>query len=180
MDGKVCCVTGHRPKGFPFPYSGGESKRKYLADMRAIIEKLIDGGYRLFVSGGALGADSDFAETVLGLKETHPDISLEIAVPCVNQNGGWTAGDKSRYSEILARADKITHVSDVYSAGCMQKRNRYMVDESDLVLAFRNGNTRGGTYNTVKYAQSTGKEIITYDLKTLEFKEGDIQLKFTL
>ena len=41
----------------------------------------------------------------------------------------------------------------------MQKRNEYMVDLADKVIAVWNGST-GGTYNCVKYAEKCGKEII--------------------
>jgi uncharacterized phage-like protein YoqJ len=41
----------------------------------------------------------------------------------------------------------------------MQKRNEYMVDKCDKLLAVWNGTT-GGTHNCIKYAKSKGKEII--------------------
>ena len=42
----------------------------------------------------------------------------------------------------------------------MQKRNRYMVDKSDIILAIWNGEKSGGTWNTIEYAQKKGKKII--------------------
>ncbi len=41
----------------------------------------------------------------------------------------------------------------------MQKRNEYMVDKSNLVLAIWNGDKSGGTWNTIKYAMKKGKNI---------------------
>ena len=40
----------------------------------------------------------------------------------------------------------------------MMKRNKYMVDKSDIVVAVWNG-SKGGTANTVKYAKQSGKTI---------------------
>ena len=37
----------------------------------------------------------------------------------------------------------------------MQKRNEFMVDKADMVLAIWNGNQKGGTWNTIKYATKT-------------------------
>ena len=42
----------------------------------------------------------------------------------------------------------------------MQIRNRWMVDNSDLVLAVFDGKKEGGTWNCVKYAKSKNKEIV--------------------
>ena len=41
----------------------------------------------------------------------------------------------------------------------MNLRNKYMVDNSDLLLAVWNGK-KGGTANTVKYARKKEKEVV--------------------
>lgn len=41
----------------------------------------------------------------------------------------------------------------------MQKRNEYMVDLADRVIAVWDG-SKGGTATCVKYAEKVGKEII--------------------
>ena len=64
------------------------------------------------------------------------------------------------YNSILARADKVVLVSDEeYKPYLMQKRNEYMVDETDKLVAVWDG-TAGGTGNCVNYARKVGKEII--------------------
>ena len=50
-------------------------------------------------------------------------------------------------------------VQDHYGPGCMQRRNRYMVDHSALLIAVYDGRKTGGTYYTVKYAKSLDKDI---------------------
>ena len=41
----------------------------------------------------------------------------------------------------------------------MMERNRFMVDNSSILLAYLRED-RGGTYNTVKYAEKKQKQII--------------------
>ena len=159
MDKKTCCCTGHRPKGFPFEYEKEIWKHmKYLFGLTKRIITIIEGyGITEFISGMALGADMDFAATVIGLREwKYPNIKLECALPCRNQTLKWEERDKKKYDKILSKADEVTLVSEEYSRECMMKRNKYMVDKSDLVLAIYNGKERGGTCNTMKYAEKKG------------------------
>ena len=41
----------------------------------------------------------------------------------------------------------------------MLVRNDYMVDHSDLVLAIWNGEQSGGTWHTIQYAKTKGKQV---------------------
>ena len=159
---KTCCVTGHRYKGFPWDYNADKARTTaYLTRMYDIIENVITkGGFSRFISGGALGVDMDFAEAVLYFRDKkHYDISLEIAIPCPNQDLKWSTQDKDRYKTILDSADVKTLVNEHYTSFCMHKRNEYMVDNSDLVLAFWNGEDSGGTFYTLSYAQKKGKRV---------------------
>ncbi len=64
------------------------------------------------------------------------------------------------YNDILSRADIAKLVSDEeYKPWLMQKRNEYMVDLADKVIAVWDG-SKGGTGNCVRYAKKCGKEII--------------------
>ena len=124
------------------------------------IENLIDSGYTYFISGGAIGVDMDFAEAVLQAKKQNKDIMLEITVPCRNQDLKWSKDDKMRYAEILNSTDFVNILSEGYTSFCMQKRNEYIVNKSDLVIAFWNGEESGGTWNTISYAKRKGKQIL--------------------
>lgn len=159
---KTCCITGHRPKGFPWNYDDKSlpQQQKYLADLHAYVQKLINDGYDRFISGGALGADTDFADIVLELKKSHPSIELEIAVPCPQQATKWNSAQKKHYHSILDQADTVTIVSPHYTPYCMQMRNEYMVDKSQFVLAVFNPDVeKSGTDNTVRYARRKERPI---------------------
>lgn len=107
----------------------------------------------------ALGIDTICAEIVLELKKKRLDIKLECAIPCKNQTEKWNNKSIKRYNCILSKADKIVYVSSSdYFNGCMQKRNRYMVDNSSLVIAVYAG-MGGGTKQTIDYAQKQNIKV---------------------
>ena len=159
---KTLTCTGHRPKGFAWDYYDKTcyEHKKYLDELKRIVGEFVEQGYTRFISGGAFGADLDFAETVLLYKEVNPNILLEIAVPCADQAGRWSNADKKRYNTILSRADEVNVLSERYTPWCMHARNRYMVDKASAVLAVFNGKESGGTFETLKYAQKKGKITI--------------------
>ena len=112
------------------------------------------------ITGMALGVDTIFALAVLELKDSGYDIKLHCAIPCRNHSSKWINESVELYKKILARADVVKIVSDEdYKPWLMQKRNEYMVDISDKVIAVWDG-TSGGTGNCVKYAEKINKEII--------------------
>ena len=58
------------------------------------------------------------------------------------------------------QADEVVYVSREYQDGCMLKRNRYLVNHAACLLAVYNGEWRGGTAMTVRYARKMGREVI--------------------
>ena len=164
---KICCCTGHRPNGFPFDYFKDEEQRNaYLTALQSKIVFAVEQGATQFISGMSLGVDLDFAEIILKLKAKFP-ITLECAMPYPDYFVRWSFEDEKRNYEILKSADKVTLVSDRYFNGCLFKRNRYMVDKSDLVIAVFNGEKKGGTFYTLSYAEKQGKHIQIIDLREL-------------
>ena len=122
-----------------------------------IIESLIDKGYRTFLIGMAWGFDLIVFETLLSKKNKNIDIIA--CVPCKNQERYFNNKNKEKYFNLLKKADKIVYVSEEYFDGCMQKRNRYMIDNSSVLVAYLYSNL-GGTKNAVNYALKQNKEII--------------------
>ncbi len=168
MDNKnfyTCCFTGHRPKNLPWRYN--EKGLKFFITkhkLKKIIKSVILSGYNHFITGMALGIDILCAEIVLQYKNKYPHILLECAIPCKNQTQKWGKDSIKRYNKIFQSADKITYVSNSnYYNGCMQKRNKYMVDNSDLIIAVFNGNS-GGTKQTIDYAKSKNINIKIIEL----------------
>lgn len=120
----------------------------------------------------ALGVDTYAANIVLNLKAQYPGITLECAIPCETQAVKWNERDRDIYYDLLAKCDKETLLQQNYTSDCMQKRNEYMVDNSDYVIAVWNGKP-SGTGNTVKYAKKKNKIVLLVNPQTLEVESAD-------
>ena len=154
--------TGYRPKKLSFGNNLDHPNAIRLRDnLRAEYEKLIKRGFKQFLTGGALGCDMMAAEVILELKKKYrrAKISHWLCMPCFDYNAKWSEQDKERLERI--KQDSIYfYVSDSpYFKGCMQKRNRYMVDTSRVLLAVYDGKS-GGTHNTVEYAKSKNRKVV--------------------
>lgn len=146
-----CCFTGHRV----IPSS---EILKVDENTETICKALIKKGFKTFIAGGAKGFDTIAAQCVLRLR-TEYDIKLVIAVPCRKQSKGWGKADKEIYDKILHFADEVIVLSEDYTPDCMHKRNRFMVDNSAVCVAYLK-KMSGGTAYTVNYAADEDREII--------------------
>lgn len=154
--------TGYRPSKLPYLNDPdcSETKGLYHAIYKEF-ERLILRDHRFFLTGGALGCDLLAAEAVLALQKEYfrKRIVHELCIPCYDHDAKWNEKDKRRLEKIKENS-MVTYVSDSkYYDGCMQKRNQYMVDTSSVLVAVYDG-VKGGTKNTVDYAQKQGKKLI--------------------
>lgn len=152
MRDMTCCFTGHRQLP-TFELDVLEAR------LERTLRRLIDDGFTYFGAGGAKGFDTLAAQTVLRLREEFPYIRLILVLPCENQADGWTAAEKATYESIKSRADKVVYISREYTDDCMLRRNRHLVDNSAVCVAYflEYG---GGTGYTVQYAEKQGIEVI--------------------
>ena len=156
----TCCFTGHRPNKLPWGSNENDPRCRLLKGrLSRAVDQAYEEGMRHFISGMARGTDLYFAEAVLALRQAHPEVTLEAARPCESQADAWPAADQARYQAILDLCDYETVVQHYYDRGCMQRRNRYMVDRSALVISVYNGEPRGGTAQTLAYALRQGVKI---------------------
>lgn len=148
----TCCFTGHRK----IPASELDHIKQSL---NKALTSLIEKGITCFCAGGALGFDTLAAQTVLSLKEKYPHIQLILVLPCVNQSKSWNDEDKAVYEAIKKQSDEVIYTSEHYFRGCMQVRNRALVDRSCVAVCYLTEST-GGTAYTVKYAKKNGLKVI--------------------
>ena len=141
---KTCVFTGHRQLGEDF------SARKLKKQIRLLMQE----GVEIFFNGMAMGCDLLAAEYVLQLKKEFPSVKLVACVPCYGQEKYFPQHDQRRYVKILKKADETVVLSDHYFNGCMQKRDLYMAERADVMIAYCNKKEGGAAY-TVKCFQKT-------------------------
>lgn len=149
---RICCFTGHRL----LPPDASVALCRAL-DRRLFA--LVEQGVTEFRAGGARGFDTLAALRVLALREKHPQVRLVLYLPCLSQSDAWREGERALYQDILSRADEVHYVSKQYTRGCMQMRNRALVDGSDICLAYLT-RSEGGTKQTFLYALRQGLEVV--------------------
>lgn len=169
MNNGSCAFTGHRPHKFPWKYDETDSRCIALkAALAEQIKKLAEEGVTDFYSGGADGVDCWAALIVLALREKDPALRLHCILPHEGQADRWSDPAQERYRLVLRQADSVEYVSREYYEGCMLDRNRRLVESAGLLLAVYNGEQRGGTAATIRYAHKLGKQIILLDPVSLE------------
>ena len=160
---KTCAFTGHRPQNLPFGFN--EEDERCIDLKKALREQIINLTH--FISGMAIGVDMYAAEIVLGLKASYLGITLESAIPCESQAAKWSEALRDRYFDIASKCDKETLIQTHYTPDCMDKRNRYMVDHADVLIAVWDGSP-SGTGKTVRYAHQQGKSVTIIDPVSLD------------
>lgn len=163
---KTVCFTGHRPEKLNF--SEGDDRFKTFRNLLfKVVNRLCELGYTQFISGMARGFDMWAAEAVCRLKTIEKSVSLVCAVPFPDQAKSWKPEEKARWEAILNESDETANICDRYTRDCFHRRNRYMVDNSEVVVCLYDG-TKGGTAYTVDYALKKGKIVIQINPQTFE------------
>lgn len=155
-----CCFTGYRPEKFRFAFS--KDCPAYIDFENKLTEAVFsaaDNGCQRFYSGAARGFDLAAAETVLLLRRAGYAVNLTCVLPYRGQADGWDIAWRRRYLEVLKAADDIVMLSEGYNQGCFARRNRYMVEHSDMVITYFDG-VPGGTASTVRLAYQKGMTVV--------------------
>lgn len=177
--------TGHRPDklgGYDWHSKKNRAIINVLADTIVSVMNETNTKEFKFICGGALGIDQMAFDIVsIGREfDNTRKITLELAIPFKNQPCKWICKrDVERYFEQLELADVVTYVDkldsykirgyqeDIYYPAKMQQRNKYMVDNCDILIAVWDG-SKGGTANCVNYAKKLGKKIIYINPKDIK------------
>ncbi len=162
MEYYKCCFTGYRPSKFPFSLDREDLEyKKFENNLYEEILMLVNQGCTTFYSGMAMGFDIIAAEAVLFLKNLYKDREFKLicVLPFAEQGESFSYIWKERFYNVLSCCDKKIILSDEYFQGCYQKRNEFMVDNSDYVLTWYDGKA-GGTRNTLNYAIKKQRYIV--------------------
>lgn len=149
------CFTGHRN------LSGIEQKLIAIRLSNLLTVLARDYGLRDCYAGGAIGFDTLAALTVISVKKRIPELKLHLILPCVNQEVSWNDEQKTAYYLVKEQADSVRVLAPFFYNGCMQIRNRELLESADLCIAYlRSGTSTGGSLNTVLQATKLGIPVI--------------------
>lgn len=151
---KTVCFAWHRQIREPI----SEVERR----LTETIENLIQKGYLYFGAGGARGFDALASEVVLKLKDTYPQIHLILVLPFDEQYSherNWTWSEIDQYHRLKEQATKVVVLATGYASGIYYRRNRHLVDNSSVCVAYMS-KANSGTGYTVNYAKARKLEVI--------------------
>lgn len=148
-----CCFTGHRPKKLRRP------EAEIKADLEKAINHAIADGYTTFITGMAYGVDIWAGQIVVRLRKRNPNLHLIAAVLFRGFEDRWSSDWKRAYQELLEQSDLVKYICPGYNPGAYQRRNEWMVDHSNRVIAVFYGEP-SGTNNTIDYARRDSIQIV--------------------
>lgn len=157
MKNIVLAATGHRPKDiFTKDHYSSTNKRALVNFVKERIKEIqTTSNVTKIISGGALGWDQAIAWAAVELK-----IPFIMALPFPDMDSKWVEDSKKEFKMLLDRASEVVTLEKEYSNKAYYTRDKYMVDNCDLLIAFYNGSDSGGTAITIKYAESVNKKIL--------------------
>ena len=129
-------------------FYGDEDVKRWL---RETVETLILRGADDFLLGGYGGFDACAASVVWALKKKYPTIRSTLVLPYLDRTV-----DASKYDGTL-----YPPLENVPRRYAISRRNEYMVNEADIVVAYVTHGW-GGAATTLAYAKRKKKEIINY------------------
>ena len=115
------------------------------------IEELIHEGVDHFLLGGYGQFDRLAAAVVRKQKERHPAIRSVLVLPYLDRKHDASLYDESIYPPLETVPRRFA----------ISRRNEYMIDAADCVIAFVTHDF-GGAYTSLCYAQRKHKRIILY------------------
>lgn len=114
-----------------------------------VLRGLVAEGADYFLIGGYGGFDSLAAHTVHELKRQYPEIHSTLVIPYLNCEYNTELYDDTTYPPL----------EDVPMKFAISRRNEWMVDQADVVVAYVTHGW-GGAAATLQYAERKNKRII--------------------
>ena len=144
-----CCIAGTRPEEL----CCGEAAAKRV--LEHALRRAVDEGFRTFITGMSRGVDLWAGQIILRFRGMNLDVRLVAVSPYRGVEETWSPLWQRQYRHIIEWADAVRYISPAYCYGVYRRRTEWMIDRSNLVIAFdRRPN------NAIRYAQSHGAEVL--------------------
>lgn len=149
MKEKICCFCGHR-----------DCDSLMREQIKEKITDLIENqGITVFYSGGMGNFDMLCGSVVREFKQKYEDIRLCLVAPYMTKKLNT---DRAYYNEMYDEII-IPDLGEVHYKRAITERNKWMVDQSDVVLCYVTRSS-GGAYTMREYAAKTDKNVILTDI----------------
>lgn len=146
MQNKVCCCFGHR-----------DCYGLDLGVLRGVVERLIvNDGVNIFLNGNRGEFDCYFGMTVAVMQEKYPHVRHMLIEPYPTRD---LAINRESYERVYDKIIIPREASTAERRAAIPIRNRWMVDHSDIIVAYVQ-HTYGGAYKAVQYAKERKKQVI--------------------
>lgn len=133
----------------------GHSHVSDAADLNVWLDKVLDllivDGADRFYLGGYGDFDRMAAEAVKAKKDERPDIEMALVTAYLSRQADGEFYDYMIYPTL----------KDVTQRSAIPKRNEWMVDSADVVVAYVTHDW-GGAAKTLEYARRCGKRVVLY------------------
>ncbi len=164
----IIAGTGHRPDKLI-----RADIKPYTATQHFMIVRLCEQHLTIMeatkcISGMALGFDQAFAHAAINLK-----LPLIAAVPFYGQERIWRKESQIFWKYLVDYASlngEVHYLADGYSNKALMKRNEWMVDRCDKVLALCNNFGSSGTAKCINYANIKMKQVVNIWNEFLSFE----------
>lgn len=151
-------ITGHRPDAFIQSHYTENRLSLIVGGTIATFQREY-GDDLIFNLGGAVGADQWVGDACI-----EQGVKFHLYLPMLPevQSKYWSSVQQSNLEKQMAAAAGVTiyDPSGKYDVATYHMRDRKMVDNADIVVAFWVGKKKGGTYNTMKYALGQSKFVL--------------------
>ena len=125
--------------------------------MEAVIYDMVFLRYTRVATVLADGVDQYFAEIILELQNENPNLKLIAVLPYRKRMDSLC--QKEHTNALLDACAEVIVIQEEYKPNVYAKRNRYMVEHSDRVIAVYDGREKGGTVKTIRFAHQFRKEL---------------------
>ena len=120
------------------------------------VEEAIAQGCEIFYTGAMGDFDSLFSSAVRSAKKVYPHIKLIGVKPYLTNDINT---DKDYYTALYDDIIIPDELAGIHPKAAIKARNRWMIDNSDIVLVYTVRNF-GGAYEAKRYAERNGKRLI--------------------
>lgn len=145
----TCCFAGHRNASY-----------RLMTDIISVIKNLLDISDSIqFYSGGMGDFDKMCEQSVREIKKIYPEKNIRLCWVLPSYQYVPAKMDMEYYRTLYDEIFVCDYSDGVHYKAMISKRNRWIVDQSDIMIAYVLHES-GGAYSPLRYAQKQKLRII--------------------